>query len=108
MNMHDKGRRPSTFAMFTCECRCGSCNSIFLRLGFLDGMAGFQVCMHTAFYAFLKQAKLWEMHYAIPQPDPESERAADHGNRAQILSLAEQRTRSAATAGEKKQQHQAA
>ena len=31
--------------------------------------------MHTAYYAFLKQAKLWELHSAIPQPDPEAERA---------------------------------
>ena len=46
-----------------------------LRLGFLDGIPGLQVCMFTAFYSFLKQAKLWEMRHAIPQPDPEAERA---------------------------------
>ena len=46
----------------------------FLRLGFLDGIPGLQVCMFTAFYSFLKQAKLWEMRNAIPQPDPEAER----------------------------------
>jgi glycosyltransferase involved in cell wall biosynthesis len=45
-----------------------------LRLGFLDGIPGLQVCMFTAFYSFLKQAKLWEMRQAIPQPDPEAER----------------------------------
>ena len=45
------------------------------RLGFLDGIPGLQVCMTTAFYAFLKQAKLWELHYAIPQPDPEADDA---------------------------------
>lgn len=48
----------------------------FLRLGFLDGIPGLQVCMITAFYSFLKQAKLWELQNAIPQPDPEAERAA--------------------------------
>jgi hypothetical protein len=32
--------------------------------------------MHTAYYAFLKQAKLWELHNAVPQPDPEAERAS--------------------------------
>ena len=47
----------------------------FFRLGFLDGIPGLQVCMTTAFYAFLKQAKLWELHYAIPQPDPEADDA---------------------------------
>ena len=31
--------------------------------------------MVTAFYAFLKQAKLWELHHAIPQPDPEADDA---------------------------------
>ena len=46
-----------------------------LRLGFLDGIPGLQVCMITAFYSFLKQAKLWELRNAIPQPDPEAERA---------------------------------
>ena len=44
-----------------------------LRLGFLDGVPGFQVCMFAAMYSFLKKAKLWEMQHAIPQPDPEAE-----------------------------------
>jgi hypothetical protein len=47
----------------------------FLRLGFMDGIPGFHVCMHTAYYAFLKQAKLWELHHALPQPDPEAQPA---------------------------------
>jgi hypothetical protein len=47
-----------------------------LRLGFLDGIPGLQVCAFTAFYSFLKQAKLWETAHAIPQPDPEAERLA--------------------------------
>jgi glycosyltransferase involved in cell wall biosynthesis len=46
----------------------------FLRLGFLDGIPGLQVCMITAFYSFLKQAKLWELRNGIPQPDPETDR----------------------------------
>ena len=45
-----------------------------LRLGFLDGVPGFQVCMFAAFYSFLKKAKMWELERAIPQPDPEAER----------------------------------
>ncbi len=32
-----------------------------VRLGFLDGIAGFQVCMLTGFYSFMKQARLWEL-----------------------------------------------
>jgi hypothetical protein len=43
-----------------------------LRLGFLDGIPGLQVCAFTAFYSFLKQVKLWETSHAIPQPDPEA------------------------------------
>ena len=43
-----------------------------LRLGFLDGVPGFQICMFTAFYSFLKKAKLWELRHAHPQPDPEA------------------------------------
>ena len=46
-----------------------------LRLGFLDGIPGLHVCAYTAFYVFMKQARLWELHHAKHQPDPE---AQDH------------------------------
>ena len=40
----------------------------FIRLGFLDGLPGLQICMLTAFYnTFVKQARLWERQHAIPQ-----------------------------------------
>jgi glycosyltransferase involved in cell wall biosynthesis len=40
----------------------------FLRLGFLDGLPGIQLCMLMAFCnTFMKQAHLWEMQYAKPQ-----------------------------------------
>jgi hypothetical protein len=64
----------------------------FLRLGFLDGMPGFQVCVHTAYYSFLKQAKLWEMHYAVPQPDPEAEQGTEVEEATRILSFAPTQT----------------
>ncbi len=32
-----------------------------LQLGFLDGLAGLQVCMLTGFYSFAKRARLWEL-----------------------------------------------
>jgi glycosyltransferase involved in cell wall biosynthesis len=73
LNLRDQSRRPSLLAMLT-RAPLRFLQLYFLRLGFLDGVAGFQVCMHTAYYAFLKQAKLWELHHALPQPDPESER----------------------------------
>jgi len=44
-----------------------------LRGGFLDRVPGIQVCMlMTFFYSFAKQARLWEMESAAPQPDPET------------------------------------
>jgi glycosyltransferase involved in cell wall biosynthesis len=74
LNMRDANRRPSLLAMVT-RAPLRFFQLYFLRLGFLDGVAGFQICMHTAYYAFLKQAKLWELHHALPQPDPEAERS---------------------------------
>jgi glycosyltransferase involved in cell wall biosynthesis len=85
LNMRDKARRPSMLAMVT-RAPLRFLQLYFLRLGFLDGAAGFQVCMHTAYYAFLKQAKLWEIHNAIPQPDPEAERSGQTGQK-QILAF---------------------
>jgi glycosyltransferase involved in cell wall biosynthesis len=83
LNMRDRSRRPSKLAMAT-RAPLRFLQLYFLRLGFLDGIPGFQICMHTAYYAFLKQAKLWELHNAVEQPDPEAERA---GEQAQILAF---------------------
>jgi hypothetical protein len=81
----------------------------FLRLGFLDGVPGFQVCMHTAYYAFLKQAKLWELHYALPQPDPEAEHARDDAGVTQrILAFSPERDRADSSDSEQKQRRRAA
>ncbi|HJQ79858.1 MAG TPA: glycosyltransferase family 2 protein [Lacipirellulaceae bacterium] len=70
LNLRDAGHRPSFFSMLT-RAPLRFLQLYFLRLGFLDGVPGFQICVHTAYYAFLKQAKLWELHHALPQPDPE-------------------------------------
>ena len=45
-----------------------------LRAGFLDGMAGLVVCMLSAFYTFLKCAKLWELEHGRPHFERESQR----------------------------------
>ena len=43
-----------------------------LRLGFLDGLVGLQICMLQAFFVtFVKQARLWELSHALPQPREE-------------------------------------
>jgi glycosyltransferase involved in cell wall biosynthesis len=47
-----------------------------VRLGFLDGMAGLQVSALTGLSSFVKQIRLWELEHAVPQPDPEADRAA--------------------------------
>ena len=49
-----------------------------LRRGFLDGLAGIQVCMLQSFFvSFVKQGRLWEMQYALAQPDPEAIQTRD-------------------------------
>lgn len=54
-----------------------------LKGGFLDGLAGIQICMLTAFfYSFAKQARLWEMevtadHHAAAEPQPAMQVATD-------------------------------
>jgi len=72
LNSRDESRRTSVLSLFlTAPARF--LQLYVLRLGFLDGVAGFQVCMFAAFYSFLKKAKSWEMEHAIQQPDPEAE-----------------------------------
>lgn len=85
LNMRDASKRPSTLAMIT-RAPLRFLQLYFLRLGFLDGVPGFQICMHTAYYAFLKQAKLWELHKGLSQPDPEAAVTADT-EPGQILSF---------------------
>jgi glycosyltransferase involved in cell wall biosynthesis len=81
-NFIDEQREPGLVAMFLCA-PVRFLQLYFLRLGFLDGVPGFQICMITAFYSFLKKAKLWELRHAHAQPDPEAERDA----RAQVISI---------------------
>ena len=71
LDMRNAGRQPSLLAMVT-RTPLRFFQLYFLRLGFLDGIPGFHICMHTAYYSFLKQAKLWELIHALPQPDVET------------------------------------
>ena len=105
LHFRDRSRQPSAMAMFT-RAPLRFLQLYFLRLGFLDGLAGFQVCMHTAYYSFLKQAMLWEMHYGLPQPDPEAERVRADVETARILSFTQ--SRSASEKPDAKQQRRAA
>lgn len=70
---HESGRHPSYLRMlFTVPIRFFWL--YIIRLGILDGMPGFQVCALTAFYSFMKRARLWQLSEGIPQPDPEADR----------------------------------
>jgi hypothetical protein len=40
-----------------------------LKLGFLDGIPGLIIAVSTAYYAFIKHAKLWEHDFLSPQED---------------------------------------
>ncbi len=76
-DQHERGRRASVRGLlFRAPLRF--LQLYLFRLGFLDGLPGLQVCMMTAFISYFKQARLWELEHALPQPDPEAktERAA--------------------------------
>jgi glycosyltransferase involved in cell wall biosynthesis len=74
LDLHDRGRHAGFASMFF-RVPLRFLQLYFVRLGFLDGLAGLQICMLTAFTGFLKQARLWEIDHALPQPDPEAERS---------------------------------
>jgi len=75
MDKWDRGKRAS-FAGLLVRPMLRFFQLYILKLGFVDGLAGLQICMLTAFYnTFVKQGRLWEMEHALPQPDLEKERA---------------------------------
>ncbi len=66
----DRGKR-SSFSGLLIRPMLRFLQLYLFKLGFLDGLPGLQVCMLTAFYnTFVKQGRLWEMQYAVKQPDP--------------------------------------
>jgi len=71
-DMHDRGRRAGFWGMFL-RPPLRFFQLYILRGGFLDGLAGLQMAMLVAFAGFLKQARLWELDQALPQPDPQAE-----------------------------------
>jgi glycosyltransferase involved in cell wall biosynthesis len=72
LNYRDEGRRASLLSLiFRAPMRF--LQLYFLRLGFLDGVPGLHVCAYTAFYTFLKEARLWELSHVQQPPDAEQE-----------------------------------
>jgi glycosyltransferase involved in cell wall biosynthesis len=61
------GRRPSALHMLL-RPPIRFFRDYVLQLGFLDGLVGLQYAGLQAFYTFMKQARLWELHRALPQP----------------------------------------
>jgi glycosyltransferase involved in cell wall biosynthesis len=75
-DLWDRGRRTSWYGLLL-RPFLRFLQLYVLRGGFLDGLAGIQVCMLQAYFVtFVKQARLWETEHASPQPDPEAERAS--------------------------------
>ena len=57
MNIRDEQKHRNKLAIFL-RFPMRFLQLYFFRLGILDGIPGLQVCIFTAFYSFLKQAKL--------------------------------------------------
>jgi (heptosyl)LPS beta-1,4-glucosyltransferase len=73
MDMWDRGKRANFSSLFFRPI-LRFIQLYFLKLGFVDGLPGLQVCLLTAFYnTFIKQARLWEMECALKQPDPDAD-----------------------------------
>jgi glycosyltransferase involved in cell wall biosynthesis len=69
---HAEGRRPSYRRMFISP-PLRFFRDFVVHRGFLDGMVGLQISWMSAFYTFMKQARLWELHYGLQQQDVEPE-----------------------------------
>jgi glycosyltransferase involved in cell wall biosynthesis len=68
---YEQGRQPSVLRLLLSG-PFRFFRSYVIQRGFLDGLPGLQICMLHGFYSFMKQARLWELHRALPQPDPEA------------------------------------
>jgi glycosyltransferase involved in cell wall biosynthesis len=106
MNIRDEQKHRNKLAIFL-RFPMRFLQLYFFRLGILDGIPGLQVCIFTAFYSFLKQAKLWEMEHALQQPDPELAVSAQPASEAATIDFNEAR-RSLEQAGRPQRQRRAA
>jgi glycosyltransferase involved in cell wall biosynthesis len=76
----DRGRRASFWSLLA-RPTLRFLHLYIVRRGFLDGLLGLQVCLLMSFFnTFLKQAKLWQMEFALPHPD-----TASHCDETSIL-----------------------
>ncbi|MDA7951881.1 MAG: glycosyltransferase family 2 protein [Pirellulaceae bacterium] len=68
---HEGGKKAS-FAKLFFAAPLRFIHSYLFRLGFLDGKVGLQISMTTAFYSFMKQARLWELESTPKQAEAEN------------------------------------
>jgi glycosyltransferase involved in cell wall biosynthesis len=68
LDMRDAGKQPSLSGLLV-RPFLRFLQLYLLKRGFLDGLAGIQVCMLQAFFvSFVKQGRLWEMEHAKHPP----------------------------------------
>lgn len=61
LEAHKKGKRTSVLLHLIINPWAAFIKSYFLKLGFLDGLTGFQIAISGAYYRFMKYAKLLEL-----------------------------------------------
>lgn len=64
------GRRPSYWRLLTSP-PLRFLRDYVIHQGFLDGMVGLQIAWSSAFYSFMKQARLWELSAGLTQSEVE-------------------------------------
>jgi hypothetical protein len=60
LRMQSRGRKPSLLRMIFSPV-CSFFSGLILHAGFLDGYAGLLIARRSAYYTFLKYAKLWKL-----------------------------------------------
>ena len=75
-DMQAHGRRPSVLRMIT-HPPLNFLKFYVVRGGFLDGVPGLLMAALSAYYGFVKYAKLWANGHGYPRPEPEAERPHD-------------------------------
>ncbi|MHB8861343.1 MAG: glycosyltransferase family 2 protein [Pirellulaceae bacterium] len=73
---HREGRRANVFKLVL-NMPLRFLHAYIFRLGFLDGLVGFQVCALTGFYSFLKQARLWQLQRGRTRPQVDRDSATE-------------------------------
>ena len=63
--------RPASYARMLLQPPLRFLRDFVLHRGILDGAPGLQIAWMSAFYTFMKQARLWELHHGRAQTDVE-------------------------------------